>query len=72
MYELMNEWMSHKFHIFLKLHVSNVFSMHNIKYEMYKLWMNKFCTISIIKPWNVKIVIWVFLGILSNVWINEN
>jgi len=24
--------------------------------ETYKLWMNKFCTISIIKSWNVKFV----------------
>jgi len=49
MYELMNEQMPNKFYIFLNIHVSNVFSMHDIKYEMYKLWMNKFSTISIIK-----------------------
>jgi hypothetical protein len=64
--------MSHKFCIFLNIHVSNVFSMHDIKYEMYKLWMNKFYTISIIKLWNVKFFMWVFSGILSNVWNNEN
>jgi hypothetical protein len=31
-------------------------SMH----ETYNLWMNKFCTISIIKLWNVKFVMWMF------------
>jgi hypothetical protein len=72
MYELMKERMSHKFCIFLKIHVSNVFSMHNMEYEMYILWMNKFCTISIIKSRNVKCVMWVFLRILSHVWNNEN
>jgi hypothetical protein len=29
-YEPINEWMSHEFHIFLKIHVLNVFSMHDI------------------------------------------
>jgi len=29
--------------------------------EMYELWMNKICMISIIKLWNVKFVMWLIL-----------
>jgi hypothetical protein len=30
-YKPMNEWMSQKNHIFLQIHASNVFSMHDIR-----------------------------------------
>ncbi len=53
----MNEQLSHKFCIFLEIHLSYVFSM----YEIYELWMNKFCTISITKSWNVKFVMFIFV-----------
>jgi hypothetical protein len=52
--ELMNEWMSHEFRIFLKSRVWNVFSMH----KMYEIWVKKFYTISITKSWIVKFVMY--------------
>jgi hypothetical protein len=52
-----NLWMNecHTNFSFSYKYVLNVFSMH----EMYKLWMNKFCKIFIIKSWNVKFVMMV-------------
>ncbi len=57
-YEPMNKQMSHEFPI-LYICVSNVFVMVILMFEMYELWMNKFCTISIIKLWDVKFVMFV-------------
>jgi hypothetical protein len=31
-------------------------------HEIYELWMNKFCTISITKSWDVKFVYWIGSG----------
>jgi len=55
-YKLVNEWMSHKFHIFYKF-VCQMCSQCMISVrEKYKLWMNEFCMISITKLWDVKFV----------------
>jgi hypothetical protein len=51
------KWMSHEFHIFfVNLSVKCIFNAQHSMYRTYKLWMNKFYTISIIKSWNVKFV----------------
>jgi hypothetical protein len=50
-----NLWMNEchtNFAFSYKIYVLNVFSMQ----EMYKLWMNEFCKIFIIKSWNIKFV----------------
>jgi len=57
----MNEQLSHKFCIFLEIHVSNVFSMIVSMCEIYELWMNEFFTISIIKSSNDKFVMFLFV-----------
>jgi hypothetical protein len=36
-YELMNEWVSYEFHMFLEIYVSNVFSMHDI--SVWNIWI---------------------------------
>jgi len=54
-YKPMNESMSHE--SFHKLMCQMCFQCTISKRKMYKLWMNEFCTISIIKSLNVKFVI---------------
>jgi hypothetical protein len=55
-YERMNEQMSHGFASFNKSVYQMCFQCTISMHEMYELWMNTFCTISIPKSRDVKFV----------------